>query len=124
MSKTFYTSATPVADFTVSVDSGCANNTGTSTTTFNFTNTTPNIGLFSYIFKYTNTYSPSLVGPAYQPLPYSFAPSTTGLDTVYNVCISAISPACGTSISCKNIKIRTLPKVSFALSQLINAQVV
>lgn len=115
LSKWFYTSATPAASFTISADSGCANNTGISTTTFNFTNTTPNIGLFNYVFNYGDGNSPSLVNP-YQPLPHTYAPSTTGLDTIYNVCISALSAACGSSQVCNAIKIRTRPKVSFGLS--------
>ena len=112
MSKWFYTSATPFASFTVSADSGCANNTGLNTTTFSFTNTTPNQGLFTYIFNYGNSTSTSNPNPN----PIDYAPSGTGLDTSYTIVLTATSPACGSSQANHIVKIRTRPQVSFGLS--------
>lgn len=112
MSKWFYTSATPVAAFTVSKDSGCANNTGLNTTTFNFTNTTANQGLFTYVFNYGNGTSTSNPNPS----PIDYAPSTTSLDTVYTAVLTATSPSCGSSQFTKTIKIRTKPKPNFSLT--------
>ena len=114
VSKWFYTSATPFAAFTVSVDSGCANNTGLNTTSFSFTNTTPNANSssFSYIFNYGNGISTSSLNPN----PMDYAPSTTGLDTTYNVVMTVTSQTCGSSQANHLIKIRTRPHVSFGLS--------
>ncbi len=112
VSKWFYTSATPFASFTVSADSGCANNTGLNTTTFSFTNTTPNQGLFTYVFNYGNNTSTSNPNPN----PIDYAASTTGLDTSYLVILTATSPTCGSSQANHTIKIRTRPHVSFGLS--------
>ena len=114
VSKWFYTSATPFASFTVSADSGCANNTGLKTTSFSFTNTTPNANSssFSYLFNYGDGTSTSSINPN----PRDYAASTTGLDTLFNLVMTVTSQTCGSSQYNKAIKIRTRPKANFGVN--------
>ncbi len=112
LSRWYYTSATPNASFTVSADSGCANNTGANTTTFTFTNTTPSLNSFTYVLDYGNGTASS----SPNPLPTTYAPSVTGLDMVYTVTLTATSQFCGSSQATHNINIRTRPKVLFSVS--------
>lgn len=115
-SQWYYTQATPIGGFTVSQDTGCSNTSGVNTTTFNFTNTTQTPNLFSYIFNYGDGTSVNLTNPILNPPPKTFAPNTRGLDTVYNVCLTALSVNCGSNTVCKPIRIRTTPKVIFSVS--------
>ena len=111
MSKWYYTSATPNASFTVSSHLGCANNTGLNTTTFSFTNTTPNQSSFpSYIFDYGNGNTSS--SPS--PLPTTYPASTSGLDTIYTIKLTVTSQSCGSSQASDTIRVRTKPTVSFS----------
>ncbi len=114
MSKMFFTSAKPAANFSVSVDTGCAFGT-TNATNFKFTNNTPDQNLFIYQWKLDggngNPTTATLSAAGYQ-----YPGSSTGLDTNYIISLQAISPTCGSSVWKDTIKVRTKPDVRFSAS--------
>lgn len=95
----FYTFPRPVTNFTASDTVGC----GPLTVTF--TNTTPLMGQFSYIWNFGNGVTSNLANPG----PVVFAANPTTGDTIYQVSLTAFTQ-CDTIVKTIGIRVKSKPQ--------------
>lgn len=102
LQRKFFTIPPVLTAFTVSDTTGCG------PLVVNFTNTTPNIGFFSYLWNFGN----GQTSTAAQPGPRTFASNPNFGDTTYLVKLTATSE-CESVVKTKSITVKSKPKSIF-----------
>lgn len=100
--KWFYTTPKPVTGFTASDTVGC----GPLSVTF--TNTTPLMNRFTYLWNFGNGVTSTQANPG----TIVFQPNPTAGDTVYHVSLRAATP-CDTVFKLLDIRVKSKPKAIF-----------
>jgi gliding motility-associated-like protein len=98
----FFTTPKPVTDFTASDTVGCG------PLTVSFTNTTPLINKFNYIWDFGN----GVTSTAVQPGPITYQPNPNAGDTTYHVRLTAFT-LCDTIVKQVNVRVKSKPKAIF-----------
>ncbi|MGN6164962.1 MAG: PKD domain-containing protein, partial [Flavisolibacter sp.] len=101
--KSFYTYITAKPSFTVTDTVGCG------PLSVSFTNTTPNINSFQYLWDFGNGSTSSQSSPS----AVTFLPNPKYGDTTYIVKLSVVTN-CDTLIAFKSIRVKSKPKALFA----------
>lgn len=98
--------ATPAPDFALSPDNGCG------PLTVHFTNNTTNLNSFKYNWDFGN----QVTSTAAQPKDVLFSASSFGVDTTYQVKLSAFYPTCDTVEFKRNVTVKPRPNPIFTPS--------